>query len=413
MSKSKEWTAKDEAILREEWGNGMVIRDIAKLIKRTPKAVERKVASLGLEAREPGLREPKKVDKGAYWKQQYQRVSKMLEEERWNKTEVEALIEEAHAMAPLSYQTAPDVKWPRKGKGKAQSAVLLLSDTHVGQVVEPDQTLGLGGYNLDIFLQRLKRLEQAVYSILHDHVTTPVEELVVPMLGDMLHGNLSHAVEAGQKHTLFDQHFFASHALAQFLRNVASLVPKVRVYTAVGNHTRWGTQRKMPTDNRYSNLDSFTYAMVQALTSNVKGVEWHLNKQPFALFQVQGYQFFCGHGDNLRGGDKALGIPAHSIGRKLGSTMGLRAKAGQALVNYYCFGHLHKPIQIPHTLGEVIVNGGFPGVDGFGLAEGFQSYWPSQKFFLVHPRFGRAACYDLRLDFAPEGNQTYNIPTIE
>ena len=413
VSKSKEWTVKDEAILREEWGNGMAIRDIAGLLGRTPKSVERKIAGLGLEARSAAPKPPRNVDKADYWKQQYKRVSDMLEEERWKKTEVEALIEEASAMAPMSYAVAPQVKWPTKRKGSPQSAVLLLSDTHVGQVVDADQTLGFGGYSIEIFLQRLKRLEQAVYSILHDHVTTPVEELVVPMLGDMLHGNLSHAVEAGQKHTLFEQHFVAAHALAQFLRNVAALVPKVRIYTTVGNHTRWGTQRKMPTDNRYSNLDQFTYALIQSLTRDVKGIQWRLDKQPYAMFQVQGYQFYCGHGDNLRGGDKALGIPSHSIGRGMASTMGLRAKAGQPLVNYYCFGHLHKPIQIPHTLGEVIVNGGFPGVDGYGLAEGFQAYWPSQKFFLVHPKFGRAACYDLRLDFAPEGDQTYNIPTIE
>jgi hypothetical protein len=146
---------------------------------------------------------------------------------------------------------------------------------------------------------------------------------------------------------------------------------------------------------------------MEALTKDIKNIQWNINHQPFAVFEVQGFQFHCGHGDNLRGGDKALGIPAHSIGRKLSSSMGLNAKIGRPLVNYFCFGHLHKPIQIPHTLGEVIVNGGFPGVDGFGLAEGFQSYWPSQKLFLVHPKFGRAACYDLRLDVAPDGEKPY------
>jgi hypothetical protein len=413
MSKSKEWTDTEVDFLVDQWQGGETIRNIAEQMKKTPKAIERKAYNLGLDKREPGPKQPKNVDKTDYWKQQYKQVSKMLEEERWEKTEVEALVEEAHAMAPRSYQTAPNVKWPAKRGGKPQSAVLLLSDTHVGQVIEPNQTLGFGGYNLDIFLQRLKRLEQTVYSILHDHVTTPIEELVVPMLGDMLHGNLSHAVEAGQKHTLFEQHFFASHALAQFLRNVAALVPKVRVYTAVGNHTRWGTQRKMPTDNRYSNFDMFTYAMIQALTRDIEELKWRLDKQPFAAFEVQGFQFWCGHGDHLRGGDKALGIPAHSIGRAIGSTMGLKARAKQPLVNFYCFGHLHKPIGLPHTLGKVIINGGFPGLDGYGLMEGFQSYPPSQKFFLMHPKYGRAACYDLQLDFAPEGNETYNIPTIE
>lgn len=415
--------------------SGFTSQEIAKSLGRTTKSVERKLAYLAQVAQDqqaqeecaraaldavmqpddpptPKVVEPKSVDGSDFWKSEYKRVSKMLEEERWKKTEVEALIEQVDSLAPKSYDPAPKVEWPARHQGSAQSAVLLLSDQHVGQVVEPDQTLGFGGYNIQTFLLRLKRLEQAVYSILHDHVTTPIEELVVPMLGDMLHGCLGHATEAGQRHTLFEQFFIAAHANAQFLRNISALVPKVRIYTAVGNHTRWQNQHKMPTDNRYSNLDQFVYAMVQGLTRDIPTMEWHLDKQPFAIFDVQGWTFMGGHGDNLRGGDKALGIPAHSIGRNVSSTMGLRARAHQSLVNYYLFGHVHKPLQIPHTLGEIITNGGFPGVDGYGLAEGFQAYWPSQKFMLIHPTYGRAACYDLRLDFPPQGNETYQIPNV-
>jgi hypothetical protein len=412
VSKSKTWTEAEVKCLADFWEAGYSIRDIAAQMKRSPKAVERKAANLNLEPRKPAPKEPSDPNEADYWKQQYRRVSKMLEDERWNKTEIQALVEEASLLAPRSYSTAPKVTFPKRHEGKPQSAVLLLSDTHVGQVVEPDQTLGLGEYNFDVFLSRLKRLEQAVFSILHDHVTTKVDELVIPLLGDMMHGALAHAVEAGQKNTLFTQFYAAGHALSQFLRNLATLVPVVKIHTTVGNHTRWQNQRKMPTDNRYSNLDQFLYAYMEALTKDVNNVQWNITKQPFAAFKVKGYSFQCGHGDNLRGGDRALGIPAHSIGRKISSSMGLNAKIGQPLPNYYCFGHLHKPIQIPHTLGEVIVNGGFPGVDGFGLAEGFQSYWPSQKFFLVHPKFGRAACYDLRLDLEPTGDKPYyEIPT--
>jgi hypothetical protein len=353
-----------------------------------------------------------KTPEGAdYWKAECKKLARALENERLAALRDDELFSEAKVLAPRSYDPAPPVVWPENREGSAQSAVLLLSDTHIGQVVHSDQTLGFGGYNFEVFLSRLKRLEQAVYSILNDHVTTPIQELVIPILGDMIHGNLAHAVEAGQRNTLFNQFYSAGHALAQFLRNLSTLAPKLRIYTAVGNHTRWGTQRKMPTDNRYSNLDSFLYAYIQALLQDLPNIEWRIDKQPFAVFEVQGWTFWCGHGDNLRGGDKALGIPAHAIGRSIGSTMGLRAKAGQPLVNFFCTGHLHRPIQLPHTLGEFLVNGGFPGVDGYGLAEGFQAYPPAQKFFLMHPRFGRAACYDLRLDFAPKGPAPYyNLP---
>lgn len=441
MKKQVNWSLKEVEELISLKKAGKTNREIAQTLGRTPTAVGRKLERLpklewdgryvvtagenpypdspvlpadpSKEEEPPVPLPPEEPNTVEFWKHQAALLAKQLEAERWKKTVTEALVEDVKAIAPKSYEPAPPIHWPLRSGGSPQSAVLLLSDTHVGQVVEPEQTLGYGGYNLDVFLSRLKRLEQAVHSILSDHVTTPVSELVVPMLGDMIHGNLNHAVEAGQHHTLFEQFYTAGHALAQFFRSLSTLVPIVRVYTAVGNHPRWGTQKKMPTDNRYSNLDHFLYFYVQALTADCPTIMWRLDKQPFAVFDVQGFTFYCGHGEHLRGGDRALGVPAHSIGRHLGTSMGLRSRQGKPLVNYYCFGHLHKPIQLPFSLGEVIVNGGFPGVDGFGLMEGFQAYPPSQKFFLMHPKFGRAACYDLRLDFEPVGTKPYyQIPRI-
>jgi len=229
------------------------------------------------------------------------------------------------------------------------------------------------------------------------------------MIGDMIHGNLSHAVEAGQVNVLFDQFYSAGHAIAQFLRNLTAIAP-VRIHTAVGNHPRWGTQKKMPTDNRYSNLDQFLYAYLAALLRDNKDISFNLNKQPFALFEVQGHNFYAGHGDHLRGGDRMLGVPNHAIGRNLSNNTQLFYRAGKALPNYYLFGHFHRPITLHHAAGEIIINGGFPGMDGFGLMEAFNSSSPSQKFFLMHPKFGRAASYDLRLDLGDATPHSYTLP---
>ena len=121
-----------------------------------------------------------------------------------------------------------------------------------------------------------------------------------------------------------------------------------------------------------------------------------------------------GSGDtafNLRGGDKMLGIPNHAIGRNVGTNSQLFLRANQPLPNYYLYGHLHRPITLPHANGEIIVNGAFPGVDGYSLTEAFNSSHPIQKFFLVHPKFGRSACYDPRLDFPPAG-EPYKLDSL-
>lgn len=346
-----------------------------------------------------------------FWKKETERLRQKLAESSHKQTATDKLVEKVESLAPMAYP-APDFKWPvpaRKTKGNhPQSAVLIFSDTHIGQVVKPSQTLGLGEYNFELFLRRLARLERSMLSILQDHTTTRVPEIVVAMLGDMVHGNLQHAVEAGQVNTLFNQFYSAGHAIAQFFLRLSTFAP-VRVHTAVGNHPRWGTQRKMPTDNRYSNLDQFLYAYVAALTKG-SNVTIELTEQPFTIFDVQGFIFHGGHGDHLKGGDRVLGVPNHSIGRNISTTTQLFSRSKRSLPNYYLVGHLHRPISLPHASGDFIVNGGFPGVDGYGLMEAFNPSYPLQRFFLVHPKFGQSADYKLRLDLGDSEPHHYELP---
>lgn len=433
--KNSFWTAKELDSCIALYKAGWTYATIGQSLGRTAKAVKRKLAKTPISGpiaargslpcskvvvdpetpKQPATVEDDRQRTGnAYWQREYKSLEKKYESVLKERAAIDQLVDKATELAPIAYSAAPSIQRPnRKGGGSSrpQSAVLLLSDTHIGQVIEPNQTLGFGRYDFPTFLARLKYLEESVTSILKDHVTTELEELVVCLGGDFLHGALNHSAEAAQKNTLFAQFYAGSHALAQFLRNVTPLAPKVRIYCTVGNHTRWGTQHKMPTENRYSNLDSFLYAHIKALTREIPTLEWHLDTQPFTLFEVQSFLFHLSHGDQLRGGDKALGIPNHAVGRMLSSTSQMFGKAGARSPHYYLLGHLHRSIVLPHSKGSVIVNGGFPGLDGYGLASGFSAVDPSQVFFLVHPRYGKTATYDILLNNAVENEiPPYDVP---
>lgn len=346
-----------------------------------------------------------------YWRQQFNALQKKYERVLSDGSATAQLVEMAESLAPRSYSPMPSVTRVGQGKGSAQTAVLLLSDTHIGQVVTPEQTLGYGGYNFPTFLARLKFLEAGVISILRDHTTTRVDELVLCIGGDMIHGALNHGAEAAQHNTLFTQFYAGGHALAQFIRNLAPHVPYIRIEATPGNHPRWGNQHKMPTDNRFSNLDTFLSAYVKALTADLKTVDWNLTTQPFSLFTVYNFLFCLAHGDILRGGDKALGVPNHSVARMINSMSQLKGKLQEASPNYFLTGHLHREISLPHARGSFIVNGGFPGIDSYGLAGGFSPVDPSQTFFFVHPKFGKTAHYNLQLKFAKvDEKPPYEIP---
>lgn len=349
----------------------------------------------------------------AYWRKRATVAEHELANARIEKTATDILCEQIHELAPKSYQPpefqVEKVLLPSGKHSSGQSAVLLFSDQHIGAVVKPAQTLNLGNYNFELFLRRLKRLERSIFSILSDHTATAVPEIVIPMLGDCLDGALAHSAECGQENTMLQQFYSGGHAIAQFLRNLSTIAP-LRIYGCVGNHPRWQNQKKMPTKNRASNFDQLLYLYVQALTRDIPAIVWHLDEQPFATFEVQGYQFYCAHGDVLRGGDKALGLPAHAMGRMISTTTQLFTRAGRETPAYYCVGHLHRPISVPHAKGEIIVNGAFPGIDGYALSEFFNSAYPSQKFFLVHKKFGRSATYDLRLDLGDDTPHGYELP---
>ena len=418
MNKSPSWKPEEIGLLHcESWTNAA----IAAKTGRTEAAVRGKRIRLGLKSPEAPLAPPvepstfeqdREATSSEYWKRQYKQLEGKYDRALRDGSVVEQLVGLAKDLAPISYQPVPFVpsNQPRPGN-RAQSGLIMLTDTHVGQKIDGDQTLGYGGYDFKTFLARLKYYENAVRSISTDHTTTPLDEFVVCLGGDMIHGALNHGVEAGQHSTLFQQFYGAGHAIAQFLRNLSALVPKIRVYCCVGNHPRWSHQHKMPTENRYSNLDHFLYAYIEALTQGIPQVQWHLDRQPFALFDVQGFKFHLSHGDHLKGGDKALGIPNHAVGRMVSSTAQLFGKAMEASPHYFLVGHLHRSIVLPHARGSFIVNGGFPGLDGYGLAGGFSPVDPTQTFFLVHPKFGKTATYDIQLKFANVGLcEPYDMP---
>lgn len=345
------------------------------------------------------------------WRSRYAQLERKYTKALQENSVVAQLVAEIKDCAPQSYSPLPPVKFEKRSSSSGQSAVLQFSDTHAGKVVSPEQTLGFGGYNFPTFLARLKYLENSMLSICTNHSTVPIDELVIAMLGDMLDGNLQHAVEAGQRNTLFSQYFNAGHAIAQMFRNVAAHFPKVRVKTCVGNHTRWANQRKMPTENRFSNLDQFLYALVQALVKDIPNIEFDLDAQPFALFDVKGFVFHAAHGDHWRGGDKNLGIPNHAIGREISTKVQLFAKNGRKAPDFYLVGHLHREITIPHATGSVLINGGFPGLDNYALAENFNPVDPTQKLFFVHHKYGKTAEYSLSLKFAKVTSEApYTLP---
>lgn len=407
------WTASDLALAKDLTVPNV---QVARLTGKSPAAVRGIRQRLAADSSEPEApatyeqdRETAKVAlQKRHEKDLLTKYKKALEE----RAVVDVIVEAIRDTAPVSYSPVPQiVRRSSSGKGRPQTLLLLLSDCHVGAVVRPEQTGGSGCYNFSVFLARLHFYQCAIESIVRDHTTTPVEEIVLLLGGDMLDGALAHGAECGQENTIFTQFHSAGHAIAQFIRNISALAPGVRVYCTAGNHTRFQNQKKMPTSQRFSNFDTFLYSLIQALTRDLSTVSWHLDEQPVADFSVYGFHFRLFHGDTLRGMDRAMGIPSHSIGRMISATTSICEKEGRPAPSWYICGHLHREISLPTAKGAVLVGGAFVGLDGYGLSQNFTPVDPSQMLFFVHPKFGRTASYQISLKHAVVTDEPpYTIP---
>lgn len=333
--------------------------------------------------------------------------SKLITESRAIDRLVDKAQETIAAFPPIKFKPHP---LPANSKAKNESAGLLISDAHVGKVVHGTQTLGFGDYSFQRFTERLFFLEERVRFLLRHRIHAHIDELVVFFLGDMLDGSLQHGNEITDAMTRFDQWYAAAYCFSQFLMNIAKDIETVKVKTAVGNHGRNPDQRKMPTSNRYSNIDHFLYAMIKEMVRDQKNIAFDLDYQPYCHTVIRGATFIGMHGDHLRGGDKQWGVPAHAMARMVNGITQMYEAKHMTAPHYWVAGDKHRHIMLPTVKGQFIFNGAFVGDDNYSLSLSTSSE-PMQLLFGVHEKYLKCWEMDIKLRHAPRlESLPYAIP---
>lgn len=286
--------------------------------------------------------------------------------------------------------------------GEALTAVLVISDVHCGQVVPPAELDGFGDYNPAVMLDRLRHLETEVVRILQDR---QVDKLLVLFAGDILHGNLGHSLEDDLTVPIAAQVDLAVHAFFAFLRGMAAAVARVEVYGVAGNHGRWPGTRKMPTDRRWSNLDTVFFNALAALGQHAgfEHVSFDDAVAARRVIDVGSNRLQLMHGDQVRGG----AFCAAGMSREVNNSTLRHVQAGRRPVDYFVMGDKHQPTTLPFGTGAFVVNGSFVGADNFGL--NFLPAPPSQTLFFLHPQRGKTETHEIRLDAAKQAELGHYI----
>jgi len=292
----------------------------------------------------------------------------------------------------------------RKPTGKikgnsVQSMIAPLTDTHIGDNVELEEMMGLNEYNIDIFNKRLYGWANQVVTLAElRRNSAEVGELIVPMLGDMISGDIHEELARTNNDHCMGQRRGGANLISEALRFIAPHFDKVRVPCVVGNHGRM--TRKPPMKNKYMDWDYMLYQWVSVFCQNQKNIEFHIPKTFMTTINVCNRNILLAHGDFINGGGSGTSINrgVSNMRNVLSFRKGLKEEINniqdnslESVPDNYdsaLLGHFHRIDEIDIGTGAVHICGCMKGGDEFAMQRVQAINKPRQLVLYYHPKYG-------------------------
>jgi predicted MPP superfamily phosphohydrolase len=132
---------------------------------------------------------------------------------------------------------------PAKPKSHAATLVVMLSDTHFDEVVNPEEMEGLNAYNREIAMMRLEKWTQNVIKMARHYLSGVNYDGVVLILGgDIFSGDIHEELALTNEDTMIGSLLFWAEQVSAAVELLATEFKKCHVVSVVGNHGR--TTRK-------------------------------------------------------------------------------------------------------------------------------------------------------------------------
>lgn len=253
-------------------------------------------------------------------------------------------------------QLAPP-KWlvnAPSNRKKHATLVLLLSDTHFDEVVDPVEVGGLNAYNRKIAELRLQTwVENAVNMARHYLSGVTYDGVVVMLGGDIFSGDIHEELSNTNETVILDSLLHWSEQVAAALGVFADEFGKVHVPCVVGNHGRLTRKPRMK-QRAKTNLDWLLGKMVERHFQADKRITFQVSENADTLVPIYGHGHLLTHGDQVNGGGGIGGIWPPIM--RLRARKAQRAmEVGQPFETLW-MGHWHQYISTPY----LVINGCFP-----------------------------------------------------
>ena len=220
------------------------------------------------------------------------------------------VLESLDSSTPEMYETyEPEPSY----SGGDATAMLVLTDWHCEEQVDPSTINGLNEFNLDIAAKRVEKCVQR-FLLLLDSVRSisNIHRIAIPVLGDMITGHLHDDQKESNYLSPTEALMFARDHLHSAIDTIVKEtgVEQVDIYTSAGNHGRISQKPRVSTAHKQS-YEWLLYKWMEKDYRNEPKVKWHVVNSYFNLANIEGKRVRFHHGDEIRynGGGGGITIP--------------------------------------------------------------------------------------------------------
>jgi len=300
---------------------------------------------------------------------------------------------------------------------KAQVMVAPLTDTHVGDNVKREQTVGLNEYDIELFSRRMWGWSNQVLTLAeYRRNICDVDELVIPMLGDMISGDIHEELARTNIDNCMMQMMYGAKIISQALMFLAPHFEEIKVPCVVGNHGRM--TRKIQSKDRYMDWDYMLYQWVSVFVSKQTNIKFEIPKSTSHISTIANRNVLMMHGDSIGGGGATATI--------LRSVTALRSvlQYKTQLVTDDEFniassfddvllGHFHRVDEVDIGTGSLHICGTMKGGDEYTISRLNLITKPKQIVLYFHPEHGQVGKEIIYLDKYDEEDSEFELELPE
>lgn len=268
---------------------------------------------------------------------------------------------------------------PASPKRSSATLVVMLSDTHFDEVVNPDEMEGLNAYNREIAVMRMERWAQNVIKLSRHYLSGLTYDGVVIILGgDIFTGDIHEELSITNDDTMIGSLLFWSEQVAAAVEMLTTEFKKCHVVSVVGNHGRTTRKPRMKQRVR-TNFDWLLAKMVERHFAKDKRVTFTIPESADAFINIYEHGHLITHGDQVSGGGGIGGIYP-PIMRMRARKEARYLQTGKSFKTLW-LGHWHQYISTP----SMVVNGSMKGYDEYAMISGFAFEQPQQALAVITP----------------------------